>query len=127
MDSFHGFLNNPYFTAKEFDSPDKVLSGRKMNVEFINKLTYARNISDTPYVISSGFRTRSHNKSLKAKKNSSHLKYLACDIICNDSKQRHNILGGLLLVGFTRIGISKGFIHVDMDPNKPQEVIWIYD
>jgi hypothetical protein len=28
--------------------------------------------------------------------------------------------------GFNRIGISSTFIHVDNDPSKPEDVIWLY-
>jgi len=32
----------------------------------------------------------------------------------------------LLEVGFTRIGIGNTFIHVDIDKDKSQNVIWTY-
>jgi hypothetical protein len=28
--------------------------------------------------------------------------------------------------GFNRIGIAPTFIHVDNDPSKPEDVIWLY-
>jgi hypothetical protein len=28
--------------------------------------------------------------------------------------------------GFGRIGIAKTFIHVDVDPDKPFDVMWVY-
>jgi hypothetical protein len=31
-----------------------------------------------------------------------------------------------MMVGFNRIGISHNFIHVDMDMNKTQNLIWTY-
>jgi hypothetical protein len=33
----------------------------------------------------------------------------------------------LLQAGFTRIGIRKDFIHVDVDNKKLQGAIWFYD
>ena len=32
----------------------------------------------------------------------------------------------LMKVGFNRIGVGNTFIHVDIDPEKPIDVIWTY-
>ena len=36
------------------------------------------------------------------------------------------MLQALLSVGFNRIGVGSGFIHVDIDKSKPSDVIWTY-
>jgi hypothetical protein len=36
------------------------------------------------------------------------------------------MLNALLEVGFNRIGIAGTFIHIDIDKNKSQNVIWTY-
>jgi len=36
------------------------------------------------------------------------------------------MIEALLDADFTRIGIGKDFIHVDMDPNKEPNVMWTY-
>ena len=51
---------------------------------------------------------------------------LAVDISCNSSRDRSIILTALIDSGFTRIGIGKTFIHVDLDKSKSQNVIWMY-
>jgi hypothetical protein len=28
--------------------------------------------------------------------------------------------------GFNRLGIAKTFIHVDNDPGKPEDTVWLY-
>lgn len=120
-----------YFNLKEFDSPDEVGSGGKMRAEFLRRLDTARHISQTPYIITSGFRSIAANNDLikrgyRASRNSSHLKGWAADIQANDSRTRHRILKGLIEAGFNRIGISgAGFIHVDADPSK-KEAVWLY-
>ena len=38
-----------------------------MNREFLEKLDYARSISNVPFIINSGFRTSSHNKKVGGK------------------------------------------------------------
>ena len=55
-------LDLKYFKLTEFDSPDEVGSGYKMDKEFLIKLDYARGIAGIPFKINSGFRTKSHNK-----------------------------------------------------------------
>tara|TARA_R110002012_G_scaffold321773_2_gene551302 strand:+ start:171 stop:539 length:369 start_codon:yes stop_codon:yes gene_type:complete len=120
-----------YFKFKEFDSPDLPNSGRNMDANFLELLDFARTIAGIPFKITSGYRTKAHNEALKAKgysasPNSSHCKGLAVDISIPDSSTRHKILTSLIEAGFTRIGISDNFIHVDADKDKAQGVIWTY-
>jgi uncharacterized protein YcbK (DUF882 family) len=78
-----------------------------------------------PFVISSGYRCENHPES-KKNPTSSHIKGLAVDIKCTDSKTRAIIMDALGYVGFRRFGIAKSFIHVDIDNEKSNPVIWLY-
>lgn len=120
------FKDNPYFNSKDFDSPDLIGSGNKMDKLFIKKLTQARIIANIPFIINSGYRSKSHNAKVGGKKNSSHLKGLAVDIKCTNSRDRYIIIKALLDCGFNRIGINKSFIHVDLDESKSHQVSWLY-
>ena len=115
-----------HFEQYEFDSPDHKGSGVFMDFGFLEKLDLAREIADIPFEINSGYRTIKHNKEEGGKLDSSHLKGLAADIKCTDSRSRFIIITALLEVGFTRIGVAKTFIHVDDDQEKSQDVIWTY-
>jgi len=120
-----------YFTLSEFDSPDQPGSGEMMDPDFLAMLDEARDCAGIPFVITSGFRSVTHNKKLikdgyPASRNSSHLLGLAADIYCTDSRSRFIILDALQEVGFTRIGIAPNYLHVDLDTNKPQHRIWVY-
>ena len=122
-----------FFKYSEFDCPSEVGSGQKnMDKRFIELIDSARSLCDFPWNISSGFRTKKHNKELiakgyKASPNSAHLEGKACDIICTDSHKRFKIIQSLLSVGITRIGVSDSFIHCDISTNnKPIEVLWTY-
>ncbi len=115
-----------YFKLSEFDSPDVKDSGNNMNMDFLLMLDEARDIADVPFKINSGYRSVSHNKKVKGKAGSSHLTGYAADIHCNDSVQRFIMVNALIMAGFTRIGIAKTFIHVDSDPTKAGDVIWVY-
>ena len=115
-----------YFKTKEFDSPDVKGSGSLMDDTFLSMLNDARHIANIPFKINSGYRTVAHNKIVGGVKSSSHLKGLACDISCKDSRNRFIIVTALIDVGFNRVGISKNFIHCDIDNDKSLNVIWTY-
>lgn len=79
-----------------------------------------------PIVLSSGYRCVSYNKKILGVPGSSHCKGLAMDICCSDSEHCYIYLRAALAAGFTRIGIGKGFMHLDIDPDKVQNRIWYY-
>jgi len=97
----------------------------KMDVDFLAKLDEAREYAEIPFIINSAYRSPEHKESIK-NPTSSHIKGLAVDIKAKDSRTRGIILEALRSVGFTRIGIAKTFIHIDLDYNKSQNVTWLY-
>ena len=115
-----------YFNIEEFDSPDEPGSGQYMDDEFLEMLDNARHLAGIPFIINSGYRTKAANRDAGGLKNSAHLDGFAADIRCNASRERMYIVGALLEAGFNRIGIGNGFIHVDNDPTKPEDCIWVY-
>jgi len=120
-------LNLKHFKLSEFDSPDEVGSGKKMDSDFLEKLDYARHNAEIPFKINSGYRTEAWNMRVKGKLHSSHCSGLACDIGYTGSRQRYLILSALMEVGINRFGIAKGFIHCDVDKEKDPDVIWLYN
>lgn len=119
-------IKNVFFKLREFDSPDLNGSGSLMDETLIDMLIEARSKANIPFIINSGYRTKEYNKRIGGVKNSSHLKGLAVDIKCVDSRSRSLILNALISAGFNRIGIAKTFIHCDIDQDKPTNVIWMY-
>lgn len=113
-----------------FDESEFVCNGEpcfeKMDKHFISQLDRARSFTTTPFTITSSWRSKEHNKKVGGSSTSSHLKGLACDISAKTSSDKYNIIRALLRANFTRIGIAKTFIHVDLDYAKPQELIWTY-
>ena len=122
-------LDLKYFKLSEFDSPDEIGSGSKMDKQFLEKLDYARHNANIPFKINSGYRTVEHNRNVGGRSSalgSSHLKGLAADIQCLGSRERAIIIKSLIEVGINRIGIGKTFVHCDVDKRKDQDVIWLY-
>lgn len=91
---------------------------------FTYRLDVARNKAGVPFVITSGFRSPEQNSLIGGSPNSSHLKGLAVDLNVVDSLHRFYVVKGLIETGFNRIGIYDRHVHVDVDPDKPQDVIW---
>ena len=115
-----------YFEYKHFDSPDMPRSGELVSDELISMLDVARKKYGKPIIPNSGYRTIEHNAKVGGKPTSSHLKALAVDIACSNSTDRFKLEGILREVGFKRIGMGSTFIHVDIDKDKSQNVLWTY-
>ena len=115
-----------YFNYHEFDSPDVQGSGQLMSKKLLMMLDLVRDKFDKPIHINSGFRTEAWNEKVGGVPGSSHIKGLAADLACDKSSDRFDLVNCLLDVGFNRIGIAKNFIHVDIDTDKAQNVIWTY-
>lgn len=80
-----------------------------------------------PFILESGLRTKEYNDTLKmSASDSAHLSGLAADIRVKDSYQRDKLDAVARKNGITRIGIGENFVHVDIDPSKPQNVMWTY-
>jgi len=106
----------------------------KISPSLIKKLQKVRDIIGRPIIITSGVRCEFYNTSIKASLNSSHIPDehgigKAVDIACLNSKDRYELVE-VAQKFFKRIGISGGayggFIHLDVDRSKVQEVMWLY-
>lgn len=99
----------------------------ELHPDFRKFLDDCRGLAGIPFIINSGFRTKSENNALTdAVSDSSHLSGIAADIKCLDSTSRWKIITAAQKLGCKRIGIGKTYVHLDMDILKEQEVIWHY-
>jgi zinc D-Ala-D-Ala carboxypeptidase len=115
-----------YFKKEEFSC--KCGCGlNNISDNLLFKLDQARELSGIPYHVNDGTRCPKHNKEVHGEIDSAHLFGFAVDISAPTSQEKFSIVSALLKVGFTRIGIYKTFIHADIDPQKPQKVIFYGD
>ena len=115
-----------HFEISEFLCPCCLRGAKEMSRGFLSMLDTARDIAGITFNINSGFRCPRHNKEVGGSPTSSHLKGLAADIKADTSRKRYLVVKALIQTGFNRIGIGKNFIHVDLDLDKTDNLMWTY-
>lgn len=121
-------MNYQYLDNSDFRKASPKCSIKDMDAVFLHRLDVARFHAEVPFIVTSAYRTVDHEKSKGRDGLSSHTKGIAVDLKAANSRTRSRIICGLIKAGFTRIGISnkQGFIHVDLDHEKDENVIWLY-
>lgn len=97
-----------------------------MDLDFVRRLDKLRDLCGFPLIVSSGFRTASHNDEVDGVDGSAHCQGVAADLVCRTSQQRMSLVSNALTLGFRRIGIAKTFVHLDSSRVHPPGVMWIY-
>ena len=120
------FSGIKYFTAKEMDSPDAPGSGVRMSLPLVKRLDTLRAKCGFPLIITSAYRTRSHNRKVGGRYSSEHTSGEAVDIRAKSSAKRFVIVSEALRLGFTRVGVGSSFVHLGMSKSHPQRVLWTY-
>lgn len=112
-----------HFNKEEFDC--KHSGKNNMQLSFMEKLDELRTSCGFPFAITSGYRDPSHPaEASKATKGGTHTLGIAADIGVSNGSQRRTIVAKALKLGFTGIGVAKGFVHVDTRDATP--VMWTY-
>tara|TARA_R110000751_G_scaffold18492_5_gene56289 strand:+ start:3146 stop:3559 length:414 start_codon:yes stop_codon:yes gene_type:complete len=118
------FMTLKHFKKSEFTCKCGCNSNN-ISGDLIHLLDKAREKAGIPFKINSGYRCENHPLT-KENPTSSHALGLAVDIKCTDSKSRAIIMDALVAFDFERFGISKDFIHTDIDGEKSTPRIWVY-
>lgn len=113
-----------YFSAGEFEKLG--CSIRNIDAISLSRLNRCRHIAGIPFVLTSAYRSPSHEVLKGRPANGPHTTGQAFDIACTSNAARFKIVDAALKVGFTRIGIGPNFIHLDDCTDKPSPRIWSY-
>lgn len=100
----------------------------EMDKNLVQMLQELRNFMNRPLRITSGARCTLHNSQVGGSINSSHVVNKAADIECTNVADAYDLLRVILKHGlFNRVGLyhDQDCIHVDVDANKPQEIVWV--
>lgn len=111
-----------YFDISEFDCQHT--GENRMDLDFLVKLDALRDACGFPFRITSGYRDPSHPVEAKKKKSGTHSQGIAADIAVADGSQRYILVTEALRLGFTGVGVARGFVHVDVRETTP--VLWLY-
>jgi uncharacterized protein YcbK (DUF882 family) len=120
----------PHFSEEEFTCQCGC-GTNNVNRPFLERLERGRIRAERAFPIVSGCRCQQHNEDEGGVDSSSHLAGLeeecyAADIGVRGSRGRGIILPALVGVGFNRFGIANSFVHVDIDPELPPNMVWLY-
>lgn len=114
-----------WFKPEEFSRCTPPCKMEECDESALLMLDALRDLCGFPIKLNSAYRSKKYEKSKGRTGTSSHCKGLAFDVRCTDSRDRYVLVRNALKVGFTRVGISKTFIHVDCDYSK-HDSIWLY-
>ena len=111
-----------YFKLSDFDCQET--GNNEMSEEFLEKLDELRHKCGFPFIITSGYRDKTHSIEARKAKAGTHAKGIASDIRINNGNEAYEIIKQAQSMGFTGIGLAKTFVHVDTRKTMP--VIWSY-
>ena len=111
-----------YFKLSDFDCQET--GNNEMSEEFLEKLDELRHKCGFPFIITSGYRDKTHSIEARKAKAGTHARGIASDIRINNGNEAYDIIKNAQSMGFNGIGVAKSFIHVDIRKGMP--VIWCY-
>ena len=111
-----------YFKLEDFNC--KETGENQMDPHFLEMLDELRHRCGFPFIVSSGFRSHLHSVEVGKDRPGQHAQGRAADILVSGGAQRYTLALEAYKMGFTGIGVAKGFIHVDTRTTTP--VMWSY-
>jgi uncharacterized protein YcbK (DUF882 family) len=111
-----------YFKIEEFACQET--GENEIEEEFVHALDSLRFEAGFPFVITSGYRSPSHSIEAAKAVPGQHTTGRAADIAVSGGAQRYRLVAAAIKLGFSGIGVAKGFVHVDT--RTTARVIWVY-
>lgn len=111
-----------YFKLEDFDCQET--GENEMDEAFIHRLDGLREACGFPFYITSGYRSKQHSIEKRKSQPGTHAQGIAADIAVTGGVQRMAVVKKALALGFTGVGVAKGFVHVDLRETTP--VLWCY-
>jgi len=111
-----------YFTLDEFKCQET--GENEIKEEFVTCLDALRDACGFAFTITSGYRSPRHSIEMAKSKPGQHTLGIAADIAVTGGNQRFIIVDNAIKLGFSGIGVAKGFVHVDIRTTTP--MAWCY-
>lgn len=111
-----------HFTLDEFAC--KETGENHIDPAFVALLDILRDRCGFPIVITSGYRSPNHSIEKAKSAPGMHTTGRAADVAVSNGHQRYEILKRAFDLGFTGIGVHKGFIH--LDTRQAASITWLY-
>ena len=115
-----------YFKIEDFNCQET--GENEMSEDFIHALDELREACGFPFIITSGYRSKSHSIEKRKEKAGTHAQGIAADIRARNGNERYKIVEQAIKMGFTGIGVAGSFIHVDSRIRGADKapVMWCY-
>ena len=112
-----------YFKLSDFDCQET--GENNMSEKFIRRLDHLRDACGFPFIVTSGYRSPQHSlERSKPNGGGTHTLGIAADIRVTGGAQRYQVQRHAYGLGFSGIGVAKGFVHLDVRDDCP--VSWVY-
>lgn len=115
-----------FFSDEEFTRCKPSCKREDICEDSLRRLDECRALAGCPFILNSAYRPRQYELAKGRSGNSAHTLGRAFDIRCSDNVQRYRIVSAAIACGFNRIGIGRGFIHLDDAISLPTHRIWLY-
>ncbi len=121
MSSLNDFQISRNFNLREFISPDT--NEVKIDYRLVVICERLRRELDTPITITSGYRTKAHNKRVGGNKDSYHMKGLAVDMVAKEVSLRKLFIKATKIKGVGGLGwYQDSHIHIDI---RKDRLYWV--